>query len=265
MWCKNCRQDVPAVAAADRGGVRCSRCGGSLRQPEPVAVTVHTAGLEAGDESDFESKRPAPVSQEPDSDFDDWALDIELQRMQRLVSASLNPGESPPPALPPLPLTHSTASGSGNTIDLASHAVAGNSIGPARRSSITVWVLLGSGIMAFVCGAVLLAWSLVADRGELWTLGMPICLAGQLGLLLALVFQLTRLWDDNRRTAIQLASVNERLTDLKQTASLLATGNGTPGQSFYAHMAGGASPQTLVADLKGQLDLLAVQMAAARR
>jgi hypothetical protein len=33
-----------------------------------------------------------------------------------------------------------------------------------------------------------------------------------------------------------------------------------PAQSFYAHMAGGASPQLLLADLKGQLDLLAVRM-----
>ena len=118
--------------------------------------------------------------------------------------------------------------------------------------------------MAFVCGAVLLAWSLFAGRTELWTIGLPVCLAGQLGLLLGLVFQLTRLWDDNRQTANQLAAVDERLSDLKQTATLLTTGNGTPAQSFYAHMAGGASPQILLADLKSQLDLLTVQMASTR-
>ena len=94
---------------------------------------------------------------------------------------------------------------------------------------------------------------------------MPICLAGQLGLLLGLVFQLSRLWDDNRQTANQLASVDQRLDDLKQTTTLLTTGHASPAQSFYAHMAGGASPQILLADLKSQLDLLAVQMSSTRR
>jgi hypothetical protein len=128
-----------------------------------------------------------------------------------------------------------------------------------------VWTLLGGGVMAFVCGAVLLAWSLIAGRGELWTLGMPICLAGQLGLLLGLVFQLTKLWDDHRRAANQLASVDVRLADLKRSQTLLTAAAGTPGQSFYSHMVRGASPQILVADLKGQLDLLALQMASTGR
>jgi hypothetical protein len=55
------------------------------------------------------------------------------------------------------------------------------------------------------------------------------------------------------------------LDDLKQTATLLTTGHASPAQSFYAHMAGGAGPQILLADLKSQLDLLAVQMSSARR
>ena len=118
--------------------------------------------------------------------------------------------------------------------------------------------------MGFVCGAVLLGWSLVAHRGELWSLGMPIALAGQLGLLVGLVLQLERLGDDNRRTVDKLESVDERLDDLKHTATLLSTGHTAPSQAFYAHMAGGASPQLLLADLKGQLDILAVQMSGRR-
>ena len=42
--------------------------------------------------------------------------------------------------------------------------------------------------------------------------------------------------------------------------TLLGTSHGSPAGSFYAHMARGASPQLLLADLKSQLDLLAVKL-----
>jgi len=91
---------------------------------------------------------------------------------------------------------------------------------------------------------------------------MPIALGGQLGLLLGLLLQLDRLGDDNRRTSDQLETVDQRLDDLKQTATLLSTTHSAPSQAFYSHMAGAANPQLLLADLKGQLDLLAVQVAS---
>ncbi len=201
---------------------------------------------------------------EPSSDLDDWALDVELHRLHRLVTAAMPPLlPQPPTMLATLPWQ--SGQGQAAPTNSAQSPLAISRVAPRRRASIVVWSLLGLGIMAFVCGAILLAWSLIADRAELWTLGMPICLAGQLGLLLGLVFQLSRLWDDNRQTANQLASVDQRLDDLKQTATLLTTGHASPAQSFYAHMAGGASPQILLADLKSQLDLLAVQMLTARR
>jgi hypothetical protein len=233
-----------------------------LRRPEPVAVTVHTAGLEGLGDSDFEVDDQDATPLEPDGGLDDWALDVELQRLHRLVTAAMPPLTAQLPAMPPAFSWQSTQSGAN---DSAQATLAVSRVAPRRRASIVVWSILGFGIMAFVCGAILLAWSLIADRSELWTLGMPACLAGQLALLLGLVFQLNRLWDDNRQTAKQLAAVDQRLDDLKQTATLLTTGHSAPAQSFYAHLAGGANPQLLLADLKSQLDLLAMQMASARR
>jgi len=265
MWCKNCRQDVPAVTADDRRATRCARCGGVLRRPEPVAVTVHTAGLEEVGDSDFEVDEQDATPLEPDGGLDDWALDIELQRLHRLVTAAMPASTQQLPAMPPASAWQSSQNGTARPTNPAQSALAVSRVAPRRRTSIVVWSLLGFGIMAFVCGAILLAWSLIAGRSELWTLGMPACLAGQLGLLLGLVFQLSRLWDDNRQTANQLATVDQRLDDLKQTATLLTTGHSAPAQSFYAHLAGGANPQLLLADLKSQLDLLAVQMSSARR
>jgi hypothetical protein len=123
------------------------------------------------------------------------------------------------------------------------------------------WATLALGVMAFVCGGVLLAWSAASGRQELWTIGMPIALGGQIVLLIGLMLQLDRLWHDNRHTAEQLHHVDERLHDLNTATTLLGASHSSASASFYSHLAGGASPQLLLADLKSQLDLLAVKLA----
>jgi hypothetical protein len=114
--------------------------------------------------------------------------------------------------------------------------------------------------MAFVCGGVLLGWSLVTGRQELWSVGLPIALVGQVALLAGLILQLDRFWHDNRAAAAKLDTLDRRLDDLKTTTTMLGTTHG-PSAAFYAHWAGGAGPQLLLTDLKSQLDLLAVKLA----
>jgi len=41
---------------------------------------------------------------------------------------------------------------------------------------------------------------------------------------------------------------------------MLGTSHASPGAAFYSHLVEGASPQILLSDLKGQLDLLAVKL-----
>src|SRR5262249_37993020 len=106
--------------------------------------------------------------------------------------------------------------------------------------------------------------SLATGRADLWSLGMPITLGGQFALLLGLLLQLESLWEGNRNTVDKLDEVDDRLDDLKQTATLLSSSHSSQAQAIYVRMAGGASPHLLLADLKGQLDLLAVQMAKSR-
>ena len=114
--------------------------------------------------------------------------------------------------------------------------------------------------MTFVCGLILLGWSLVTGRDELWTVGMPVALCGQVALLVGLVLQLDRLWHDSRDAAAKLSHVDEQLHDLKTVTTMLGTGQGSPGTSFYTHLTSGAGPQLLLTDLKGQLDLLALKI-----
>jgi hypothetical protein len=111
---------------------------------------------------------------------------------------------------------------------------------------------------------VLLVWSLVAGRDDLWPVGMPLALIGQAGLILGLILQLDGLWTNSRKTASALGHLDDELSRVRQATTLLSTSRTSPAQSFYVHLAEGAAPQMLLADLKGQLDLLAQQISSRR-
>jgi hypothetical protein len=72
------------------------------------------------------------------------------------------------------------------------------------------------------------------------------------------------LWQANRRNTETLENVDRRLHQINHAATLLRTSHGSPGQSFYAHLAEGAHPHLLLSDLKGQLDLLANKLSQQR-
>ena len=79
-------------------------------------------------------------------------------------------------------------------------------------------------------------------------------------MLVGLILQLDRLWNDNRTAASKLDEVDEQLRELKTTTGFLSTTHGPSSAAFYAHMADGASPQILLSDLKSQLDMLATKL-----
>ena len=275
MWCKSCRQDVPGLASGDSTLMCCARCGEPMGQPSAAQTAAVNAprlkqaaerGLDLAPES-----APAAANAAVSADFDDWALDFELQRMRRLLQATSGAAK-PPDATTAAAAELSAALRTANIGQFPPAALPASyrraddapvaSANRRRRPSLLVWMLLSLGLMAFMCGAVLLGWSWWTDRSDLWTLGMPIALGGQLGLLLGLLLQLDRLGDDSRRTGDQLKAVDQRLDDLKHQAVLLSTTQSAPSQAFYQHLAGAANPQLLLADLKGQVDLLAMQVAS---
>jgi hypothetical protein len=129
-----------------------------------------------------------------------------------------------------------------------------------RLLAVGVWLVLPLGVTALVCGGILLGWSAVDRRPELWSIGMPIAIVGQVALLLALILQLDRIWRNHRRTATKLDDVDRQIHDLRSAAAMLSTTHSSPATAFYAHYSGGASPHVLLTDLKSQLDLLAIQL-----
>lgn len=242
MWCKQCQQDVPAFLSSGKEGLCCPRCG------QGVAAST-----------------PAPSSTPPS--YDGWEIDEQLRHIERVLETTMGKARKADAAYSReaarFDLPHAAPA--------AWHVPAPGQVPSktrrkkAKRSSAVgafTSIVLALGTAGFVCGGVLLGWSLATGRQELWAAGLPTALVGQITLLIGLVLQLDRLWHDNRIAAAKLDSVDEQLGEIKAATTLLNASQGSAGGGiFYSHLANGAGPQLLLTDLKSQLDLLAMKMA----
>jgi hypothetical protein len=234
----------------------CARCGVAY------AGEVEEKESRAGDTS-----HPAEVGLDLDrappfgGSFEDWQLDQAVRSLQARVD--------------PLRSTHATR-GAAPTASRkpqwrfdAAHAAPRAPHQPKRRASergaprvptFTNSALL-LGLMACVGGVTLLGWSVLEARGDLWNVGISATVAGGMVFLLGLVLQLERIWHNSRFAAHKLRQIDAHLQDLERTCASLGVTHGSAAQTFYSHLADSAHPHLLLADLKGQIDLLAMQMA----
>ena len=254
MWCPHCQQDVPALPSGDdQQPLCCARCGGAALRPD-TPETVASAQA-----------------------YDDWELDEQLRHIGRVLRTTASKDNAGKAAdrreASRFDLPHTDAA--------AWHVPAGESpkqpktrtktntkTRKTERGSVLgalTWTALSLGMASFLCGGILLGWSLATDRQELWSVGLPVALGGQIALLVGLVLQIDRLWYDNRTAAAKLDSVDEQLHELKAVTTLLGASQGPAAGVFYSHFAGGAGPQLLLTDLKSQLDLLAMKIAQEER
>lgn len=261
MWCSSCQQDVPAYSSPEDHRIRCIKCRTEIKSrgadakdsPEPAeecqlpdVVTQGTMSADRGAALD-----PPPF------DFDAWEWD-ELREANRAVQTW---GTKSPPEQA---LASSAFEGSLTLPRAASRTRQKNTRVERPRSRHVAyfsWTTLSLGVMACVFGGVLLTWSFLTDRAELWSLGLPFAIGGQVALVLGLVLQLDGLWQSNHEAAESLSNLDEQLVELRRATSQISSSHSGPSQSFYFHLAEGCSPHMLLADLKGQLDLLALRLA----
>ena len=260
MWCKTCRQDVPALSSVDQQSLYCPRCG------KVVCVDLREASTV--DATEDASSGPSATPTDTLPWYDGWELDEQLRHIERVLHGRrLKRHES-----------ETVDRRETTRFDLAHSAGPDwhvSTVGrPADRwkpngrrgtgSRVLMWLSVGLGTTSLVCGGILLGWSLASGRHELWDIGLPLALAGQITLLAGLVLQIDRLWHDNRTTTERLDNVGHELHELQTSTALLTTDRGPASSVFYSHLANGAGPRLLLSDLKSQLDLLADKIAEGR-
>jgi hypothetical protein len=261
MWCPHCGQDVPGVASNKDGVLCCPHC----RDITPPTASAEREEIHYRVDPPLgraaEPARPAP---RPNPHYDSWEMDEDLRHVERLLLSS-RPAEPVARRTRPARADRYRVDRAHSEPPIRHRPPARKRKKPAKKErhpllAAVAWIMLSLGTMIFACGGVLLAWSVLDARQELWTIGIPMALAGQIALLAGLVLQLDRIWRDHREAAEKIDTVDQRLDELKTTTKLLGTMHG-PSAAFYAHWADGAGPQLLLSDLKSQLDLLAVKLA----
>jgi hypothetical protein len=197
--------------------------------------------------------------------FDDWEMDEQLRHIERVLQSVQARGRSAEPVGQPEPARRDVPH-AGPPMWHMAQADKHRKPRPSHslRTALArafAWLMLLSGIIGFLGGLALLGWSAWAGRPDLWNIGLPATLIGQLVLLLSLSLQIHRLWRNNRVAVAKLDNVDEQLHELKNTTMLWNASHGPASNLFYTHLANGAGSQLLLNDLKSQIDLLAMKIA----
>lgn len=257
MWCKNCRQDTPGIRSAAKPGMCCGRCGGAFgAEATSGARPVHDANHPAEIGLDLGGPRATATS------FEDWQLDQNVRSLEARLGThrrrDSGPHFTPPASREPV-----------YRFD-AAHTRVPEPLGyrrrmrldrPARRSGALAQISIWLGLAALATGGGLLGWSAIADEFAWGRIGIPVVAAGASMFLVGLVLMLERIWRNSRFAVQKLRQLDGQIRQLEQTTTMLGVAHGSPSQAFYSHMADGANPQLLLADLKGQIDMLAMNFA----
>jgi hypothetical protein len=265
MWCSTCQQDMPAVSHALSGRIVCSRCQRPMRSNKPVhAAAICDDGLALDDPAAAAVAAAPPL-------HDNWQAQQRTRRLVRELRRTTI-DKAPAPALqlqgprrfdPPQGLFDSLEQSIPPNVSPVSpqfglSARAGS--GGTQGSQVFAWLVVLVGMLVLAGGIGLVAWSLAARHLLYWNLAMGLTLGGQGVLIFGLLLVVSRLWRNSRYATGKLQNVHARLGQLQQTADVLVTMRSGGAPAFYTDLVNGASPQVLLANLKGQVDQLAARI-----
>ncbi len=267
MWCSTCQQDVPGIAHAASRRIVCSRCQQPLGGKKPAhAERICDDGIE------LDEPAAAAVAAAPPR-LDEWSA---RQRVRDLGRELRRPTLAVATTATRLPHGRRRFDPPQNFFDQLEHATAPPAITPltqnnpvpnigsrhGRAGQYVAWLVVLSGSLALAAGIGLIAWSLAAERMIHWNLALGLALGGQGTLILGLALVVSRLWRNSRYAMAKLHDVHASLGQLQQTADAITAMRCGGAPAFYADLVRGASPQVLLANLKGQLDQLATRLAS---
>ena len=226
MLCIHCGQNVPTVPCPDEPDLgTCLHC----KQASPNGavsrfVRVEIAHSERGADRD-RAAEPPPQLATPD----DWASPYASfdQGLVRVDAAKRDIDDSS--ASRPAPRKRH------------------------RRSQLLQWTAMICGLALFTCGAILIANSFATDRVELWDLGAPCALAGQVVFLVGLILQLDLICFHSFRASDTLHALEHKQN---QNRSALQR----DGESRKSSTADRPDTSTLLADLEAQLEQIGAKL-----
>jgi hypothetical protein len=265
MWCNNCQQDVPAIGEFGTHRSLCSRCQRVLRPPHAVQICDEGVALD-------EQPSVAAVASGPPLPADDWQLRQRTRELGRKLRHEVGRRRTLPSSLPgvelrfdrPRDLFDDLEQLTASPIIMPSGGVAARRSERPRRAEggqFVAWLFALCGAAVLGGGIGTIAWSLAENRPDLWNLAVGLTLSGQGLLIFGLVMIVTRLWRNSRYAATKLEEVHVDVGQLQRAADALTAIRSGGAPAFYAELVRGASPQMLLANLKGQLDQLATRLA----
>lgn len=269
MWCPSCQQEVPAVPHRMRGRIACARCQQELPSADQAYATqISDAGIP------LDGPTAAVAASRPPLRRDDWQTTQHVRQLSRQLGkrtystrSQIDFASSPRRFDPPANLFDDFVHTTTYTETLPTR-LPPTPISVSRRSEssqLFAWLVVVCGLLTLTAGISTIAWSLVTEQMMYWNLALGLTLGGQGALILGLVLVVTRLWRNSRFASGKLLEVHTRLAQLQTTADTLATmRSGGSAPAFYADLVRGASPQVMLANLKGQLDQLATHVAGNR-
>lgn len=147
---------------------------------------------------------------------DDWELDEELRHVQRL----LGPWSEDP-------LADESGLLRADTADARfGHRAGATPTGylvPRRRGSKFLGFLAGlvmlAGMSALSCGGALMCWGLWQHRDDLWRLGVPLLVVGQLGISVSLALMLDKSRAEGRAAESGVARLDQQLDRISRRLS----------------------------------------------
>lgn len=241
MWCRNCEQDVPGVAVPDDPErICCARCNAPLsrnRDAEPRAIRNHHPS---------EAVRPS-------SGAPRWRLRDDLAAARRFAETAPAYRDRPDGATPDFQLAPPDAArplfnAAGAPSDAAEFLARPTTTpsgsrglkkrGLARWGTVMSWLSMMLGATALAFGGVVSLWPLFSPigplsggalpggqlpggAGELWAVGWPMVLGGQLLLLLGLLSQFEGLLRVNRRQHVVLKQLDREVRQLRHDQLLI--------------------------------------------
>lgn len=270
MRCPECNHESEAISPATGGLGCCPVCGESWeyavggREPREDLGDDGFASIEpiAADDAEPNSADSGWVEEAWESDR--WDLEERLREAERLLGELSRGRTTVGPEWTGAAGDLSMATERRFRLDATASLRASRTAEQEPRRKVEfgwlAWLAFMLGVVAVSCGGSLLGWSHFTGRDELWSLGLPIALVGQIWLGIGLVVQIESVRRAHRQTARELEEVDDAVDAIRHRTELLGTTHHSSAQAFYTHLADGACPQVLLTDLKSQLDLLAIKM-----